>query len=81
MSRARPVARPLLTAYGVVLKIWKNRQKHSLILDKLRLAESNCDVILQAAEEMISRSLLFHDLRNPDGMIKPLRQLVLILKT
>jgi len=48
---------------------------------ELEVAEHNCDVILQTAETMMHRSLLFHDLRNPSGMIDPLRELVGKLKT
>jgi len=58
----------------------KSRNKLDQVLEELRIAEHNCDIILQKAEDMIRLSLLFHDLRNPAAMIDPLRDLVRMLK-
>lgn len=46
------------------------------VITEIGIAENNLDVILDTAEEMIRRSLLFHDLRDPFSMIEPLRDLV-----
>lgn len=73
MSKCRPPQTP----YDIYPKSWKDPD---LILEELRIAENNCDVILNAAETMVRGSLLFHDLRNPGGIIDPLQQLVRMLK-
>ncbi|KAK7750141.1 hypothetical protein SLS62_007890 [Diatrype stigma] len=50
------------------------------ILVEMEKAERNYDVIMSTAEAMIRGSLLFHDLKDPSSMIKPLRELVGQLK-